>query len=129
MMEFLNVDEMSIVPVFEQIERQVQFAVASGRLKPTEKLPPVWETAKQLGVNVNTVRKAFRDLQVMGIVYTLRGQGTFISPGITKKCRETCRKQIIGRLHEVVAEAKAAGLTSKDLQEAVRKAYANAPDL
>ena len=66
------------------------------------------ELSERLGVNPNTVAKAYRDLEVMGLLYTRRGMGVFINKGIEAKCREDCRKRIIGRMYEVVAEAKAA---------------------
>ncbi len=50
--------------------------------------------------------------------------GVFVNKGIEAKCREECRKRIITRLHEVVAESKAAGMTKKDIMEIVDKSMA-----
>ena len=116
-----SIDIHSSVAVYVQIENHVQFAIASGRLKPGDQLPSVRELSERLNVNPNTVAKAYRDLEVMGLLYTRRGMGVFVNKGIESKCREDCRKRIIGRLHEVVAEAKAAGMTSKEVQEIVEK--------
>ncbi|MBP8131733.1 MAG: GntR family transcriptional regulator [Candidatus Hydrogenedentes bacterium] len=116
-----SIDINSSVAVYVQIENHVQFAIASGRLKATDQLPSVRELSEQLDVNPNTVAKAYRDLEVMGLLYTRRGMGVFINKGIETKCREDCRKRLIGRMFEVVAEAKAAGMTSDEVNEIVAK--------
>ena len=114
-----TIDIHSSVAVYVQIENHVQFAIAAGRLKPGDQLPSVRELSERLGVNPNTVAKAYRDLEVMGLLYTRRGMGVFINKGIESKCREDCRKRIIGRMHEVVAEAKSAGMNRKEVTDVV----------
>ncbi len=118
-----SIDINSSVAVYVQIENHVQFAIASGKLKPGDQLPSVRELSERLGVNPNTVAKAYRDLEVMGLLYTRRGMGVFVNKGIENKCREDCRKRIISRMHEVVAEAKAAGMTSKEIAEVADKSF------
>jgi len=119
-----SIDIHSSVAVYVQIENHVQFAIASGRLKAGDQLPSVRELSERLGVNPNTVAKAYRDLEVMGLLYTRRGMGVFVNKGIEVKCREDCRRRIIGRLHEVVAEAKAAGMVRKEILEVVEASVA-----
>ena len=122
--DFDVIDFNSSVAVYVQIENQVQFAIASGRLKADERLPCVRELADRLGVNPNTVAKAYRDLQVMGLIYSRRGMGVFVNRGVGKKCREECHRRIIGRIHEVAAEAKAATMPLKDVREIVEASFA-----
>lgn len=119
-----SIDIHSSVAVYVQIENHIQFAIASGKIKAGDQLPSVRELSERLGVNPNTVAKAYRDLEVMGLLYTRRGMGVFINKGIESKCREECRKKIITRLHEVVAESKAAGMSKKDISEVIDKSYA-----
>jgi GntR family transcriptional regulator len=114
-----SIDIHSSVAVYVQIENHVQFAIASGRLKPGDQLPSVRELSERLGVNPNTVAKAYRDLEVMGLLYTRRGMGVFVNKNIESKCREDCRRRIIARLHEVVTEAKSAGMSRKEVSEVV----------
>lgn len=118
-----SIDINSSVAVYVQIENHVQFAIASGRLKAGDQLPSVRELSERLNVNPNTVAKAYRDLEVMGLLYTRRGMGVFVNKGVENKCRDECRKRIIGRLHEVVAEAKAAGMTAREVSEVTDKSY------
>ena len=114
----------SSVAVYLQIENEVQFAIASGKLKAGDKLPSVKRLAEQLGINFNTVGKAYRDLEVMGLVYTRRGMGSYIEKGVTASCRARCFERTAERLHEVVQEAKAAGLKKGLLTEALTASFA-----
>jgi GntR family transcriptional regulator len=120
-----SIDINSEVAVYVQIENHIQFAIASGRLKPGDQLPSVRELSERLGVNPNTVAKAYRDLEVMGLLYTRRGMGVFVNKGVEGKCREDCRKKIITRLHAVAAEAKAAGMEEGEITEVITKSYAS----
>lgn len=120
-----TIDIHSSVAVYVQIENHVQFAIAAGRLAPSDQLPSVRELSERLSVNPNTVAKAYRDLEVMGLLYTRRGMGVFVNKGVEGKCAEDCRRRIIGRMHEVLAEAKAAGMTNKEISEIVSKSVAH----
>lgn len=119
----------SSVSVYEQIENQVKFAIASGQLKATDQLPSIKELGDRLGINFNTVAKAYRDLEVMGLIYTRRGMGCFIQHGIRDKCKQDCHLRIAKRVHEVVQEAKAAGLPKKFLIDVVGKSFGSDAEL
>ena len=120
-----NIDIRSKVAVYIQIENHIQFSIASGRLKEGERLPSVRELSETLGVNQNTVAKAYRDLEVMGYVYTRRGMGVFIENDITAKCRTDCRRRVITRMHEVTSEAKASGMKPKELKTVAQHSFAS----
>ena len=122
---FENVSIRSSVAVYVQIDSLVQFAVASGQLKPGDQLPSMHELAEKVGVNQNTVAKSYRDLEVMGVIYTRRGMGVFISKGAEARCREQCLRRIVSRLHEVVCEAKAAGMSAREIKDACKESYAS----
>ena len=119
-----SVNIYSSVAVYVQIENEIRFAIASGRLKSADRLPSVREMSGTLGVNPNTVAKAYRDLEVMGLLYTRRGMGVFVKKGVRAKCRERCGTQITAKLHEVTQEAKAAGLNRKEIAAVVTKSFA-----
>ena len=120
-----NVDINSEIAVYVQLENHIQFAVAAGHVKAGDQLPSVRELSERVAVNPNTVAKAYRDLEVMGVVYTRRGMGVFIAPGANAKCREKCLGHLVGRLHTVAAEANAAGMTLAEVTEVVRKSFAS----
>ncbi len=119
MLESVNIH--SNVAVYVQIENEVMFAIASGKVKEGEQLPSIIGAAERVGVNMNTVAKAYRDLEVMGYVFSRRGMGVFVNKGVSAKCRTECRKQLAGRLHEVVAEAKAAGMSATQVKQVAAK--------
>lgn len=120
-----SIDIHSSVAVYVQIENHVQFAISAGRLKAGDQLPSVRELSERLEVNPNTVAKAYRDLEVMGLLYTRRGMGVFVNKGIESKCRDETRRRIIGRLHEVVSEAKSAGMNEREISAIVKKSVAH----
>lgn len=123
MLESINLQ--SNVAVFAQIENEVRFAVAAGALKAGDKLPTVRAVAEKLDINPNTVAKAYRDLEIMGLVYTRRGMGVFIRDSVEEKCRVECYRELVEKMHEVVAEAKAAGMAEADIMSIAKKCYAS----
>ena len=76
LLNFLSsIDLASGTPVYQQLQTLLLFAIASGKLKPGEQIPPARELASRINANVNTISKAYRDLVVMGLLYTRRGMG------------------------------------------------------
>ncbi len=78
MVEF-KLDLKSGVPFHRQIVDQIRYGIASDRLMPGEQLPTVRALAVHLQVNPNTVRKAYSELEILGILDTQQGTGTFVS--------------------------------------------------
>jgi len=75
-----SLDPHSATPPYEQIRAQVRDAVRSGALAPGAKLPPVRRLAEELGLAVNTVARAYRELEADGVVETRGRNGTVVSP-------------------------------------------------
>jgi GntR family transcriptional regulator len=73
-------DPKSGVPIYRQIQDQIRFGIASGRLRPGEQLPTVRALAVELKVNPNTVIKAYTELERQGVLTTEQGSGTFVAP-------------------------------------------------
>ena len=73
-----KLDPKSGVPYYRQIIDQIRYGVASGRLSVGEQLPTVRALAVQLKVNLNTVSKAYRELEIQSLLETQQGTGTFI---------------------------------------------------
>lgn len=78
MIKFL-LDYSSGVPIYRQIIDQIRFGIASGQLKLGEQLPTVRALAVELKVNLNTVSKAYKELEIKNILETQQGSGTFIN--------------------------------------------------
>lgn len=114
---YVNLD--SPIAVYVQIENQVQFAIAGGLLEPGDHLPSVREMSGMLDVNPNTVTKAYRDLELMGLVSTRRGVGVSITSRAPKLCVEAARKLARDHLRDAVAECVASGLTPAAVRKIV----------
>ncbi|QIA27564.1 GntR family transcriptional regulator [Thermaerobacter sp. PB12/4term] len=84
-------------PIYLQIIERFQEAVARGVLQPGDQIPAQRELAQRIGVNPNTVQRAYREMEVMGLVETARGTGTFITldAGRVRALREDLARQAV----------------------------------
>jgi len=113
-------DLHSGVPVYRQIIDQVRSGVASGSLSAGDQLPTVRQLAVDLAINPNTVMRAYRELELGGLIETHQGTGTFVAnKKIEKSTAERERRlgQIVG---EFAARAGAAGYTVEELIDRLR---------
>jgi GntR family transcriptional regulator len=90
MIKFI-LDSKTGMPFYRQIIDQIRFGIASGNLSVGEQLPTVRALAVELKVNLNTVAKAYKELEIQNILETQQGTGTFISSS-ESKLFETERK-------------------------------------
>jgi GntR family transcriptional regulator len=114
MVEF-KLDLKSGVPFHRQIVDQIRYGIASDRLLPGEQLPTVRELAVNLQVNPNTVRKAYSELEILGILDTQQGTGTFVSDRqveIGPAEKERMLRQICD---ELVARGNQYGFTLREI--------------
>ena len=85
---FMHVDPSNGIAIYDQIVRQMKFAIASEALKPGNLVPSVREMARDLTVNPNTVARAYRELQADNVLQPLRGTGSGSHLGGPRKCLE-----------------------------------------
>ncbi|MGE5321492.1 MAG: GntR family transcriptional regulator [Actinomycetota bacterium] len=117
----IRLDDHSGVPVYRQIIDQVRGGVASGTLQAGDQLPTVRQLAVDLAINPNTVVRAYRELELGGLLESNQGTGTFIrTQEITGGKQERARQlaQIVG---DCLARAGAAGFTVQELMEELRE--------
>src|SRR3984893_4621120 len=112
-----RLDLHSGVPVYRQIIDQVLGGIAAGTLTAGYQLPTVRQVAVDLSINPNTVVRAYRELEIRGVLETQQGTGTFISHQKVKRDDVERRRQLNQLVSDFVARAGAAGFTIKDLQE------------
>lgn len=117
----LNLDLQSRVPIFEQIRTGVTRLIYLGVLADDEQLPTVRSLAEQLGVNPNTVQKAYQQLEADGLVYPVAGRGSFVKPGLNGRKSEHAAIQ--AGLRQLARQACAAGLPESLAVLTVREAY------
>src|SRR5688572_2793907 len=112
----LHVDAGNGLAVYDQIVRQVKFAVADGALRSGELVPSVRELARDLAINPNTVARAYRELQNDGVLEAVRGTGLSVSPTARRQCQSERTKLIRARLRLVLEEALHSGLDAKEIE-------------
>ena len=117
-----SVDSSSPIAPGDQLIDQVRFAVAAGRLAPGERLPSVRALAGIVRVNPNTVGRAWRELERVGILEARRGAGMFVAEGSLGICRAHRDEQLAVRIGRAVAEARSAGLDAEGVMDLVRTA-------
>lgn len=115
----VSVDLRSAVPVYEQIRSRIAGFIGSGALNPSERLPSVRALAADLGVAVNTVVRAYTELEAAGLVHTRRRTGTVVAelttPPIPIQVHEAARTYI--------GASRDAGLDEDSVLEIVRAAF------
>src|SRR5512143_217255 len=114
-----TLDTSSGVPFYRQIIDKVLLAIADGRLRPGTQLPTVRQLAVDLSVNLNTVGKAYREMEIRGIVETQQGTGTFIATRRADRRPAERRRALDGLVDRFVALAAAGGFSLEELAESV----------
>jgi GntR family transcriptional regulator len=110
-------DLHSGVPVYRQLIDQVRGGVASGSLTAGDQLPTVRQLAVDLAINPNTVMRAYRELELGGMLETHQGTGTFISDKKPEKKSAERERQLGQMVGEFAARAGAAGFTLEEVIE------------
>jgi GntR family transcriptional regulator len=109
-----HLDARSGVPTYLQLVQQVRQAVRLGILRPGDQLPTVKEVVSALAINPNTVLKAYRELDLEGLVEGRRGVGTFVSSELTPSPPDGV-KELRSALQRWVGRARAAGLDDENM--------------
>jgi GntR family transcriptional regulator len=121
---FFQIDFADQLSIYDQVVRQVKFAIAGGLLKENELVPSIRELARELTVNPNTVARAYRQLQDDGTLTPVRGTGLAIAAGACQRCCDQREEMIRTRLEQVFTEAKKSRLDPAKLQSLVEKQLA-----
>ncbi len=116
---FFQIDLASELAIYDQVVRQVKFAVASEVIKAGELVPSVRELARELAINPNTVARAYRQLQSEQVLDSVRGTGLAVANGAAKRCRGQRVDLIRARLREVLAEAKQSRLAVDQIRNLI----------
>jgi len=116
-----RLDGNSGVPVYRQIMDQVRSGMAIGALRPGDQLPTVRQLAVDLSVNPNTVVRAYRELELGGLLESNQGTGTFIRAVEIEGSKHERARQLAIMVRESAARAGAAGFTVKELVEALQE--------
>ena len=108
-------------PFYRQIIDQIKFGIASGSLKMGEQLPTVRALAVELKVNLNTVTKAYKELEIQSILETQQGTGTFIGKTDIKIPEQEKSKKLESICNEFTTIAFSYGFSTDDIINELQK--------
>ncbi len=103
-------------PIYEQILRQIRAQILSGDLSEGEALPSIRKLAQTLQISVITTKRAYDELEREGLIDTVGGKGTFVASPNAEFLREKRVRAVEEKLTEAIAEARAAGIGTKELK-------------
>lgn len=110
----INIDYQSRIPIYKQIENEIERYIALGILKPNEQIHSIRELATNLGINPNTVKKAYTELERNGVINTISTKGTFIT-GNTEIIIKHKIQEKIDKIKTEVKELEKLGLTREEV--------------
>ena len=116
-----QIDYKSSVPIYDQIVKSAIKLISLGALRTGDKMPSVRQTAVTLGVNPNTVQKAYNILESKGVVVSVSGKGSFVSEEFDAK--EELKSEAVSSLFKAMEDAKCAGVSRAEILQAVEKLY------
>lgn len=114
----IKLDLQSRVPLYEQLQEQIIRLSLLGVLGENEQLPSVRSLAREVGVNPNTVAKAYQELERQGIIYTVSGRGSFVSPNVLSL--QSPRQAALDEVFAALDKALSRGIPPEELLQQVR---------
>lgn len=115
------IDLHSRTPIYEQIEEQIIYLINTGVYQPGDKLPSIRALAVDLGLNVNTVKRAFAELEARGMIVSYQGRGVFVAENAAQN--EIVRAEARRALQAAVLSAKTKGVTKEEMDEIVSSLF------
>jgi GntR family transcriptional regulator len=116
-----QLDSHSGVPAYRQIIDQVQAGLAAGKLSRGDQLPTVRQVAVDLEINPNTVLRAYRELEIRGVLDTQQGTGTFIADRSATEDESVRARRLDQFVADVIARAGSGGFTLREITEALQQ--------
>ena len=116
-----QLDLQSRTPIYQQLKEKILRLIMAGAIGPGDPLPSVRVMARELGINLNTVAKAYQDLEKSGLIYSVAGKGSFISGEETLDRQMTA--SVLDRFREAVREARSAGVDRQTALALVEEVY------
>jgi molybdate-binding protein/DNA-binding transcriptional regulator YhcF (GntR family) len=114
----IKLDDHSSVPLYLQIAEQLRQLIATEQIKPGERLPSIRQLSHVLGVNPNTVCRAFLELEQEQILVSRRGGGTSVSPNRAADVRSVRQKRLLENTNEDIIRSLSQGYSPEELEAA-----------
>ena len=109
-------------PMYKQVTDQIKDAIASGDLKPHDRLPSVRELSEALNVSAITIKRAYQDLETDGYILTRAGLGSFVAPVERDALRERKLAELQAELRRLVRSSAKFGISADDIVRLARQA-------
>jgi GntR family transcriptional regulator len=113
----MDIDMDSGIPVYIQLGEQIRILIRNGSLKAGDLMPTTRSLAVQLGINVNTVARVYRDLQASGHLCLKRGIGTFVAAGVDRPMGKKQYELLERKVDQIIKISKDAGITPTELAQ------------
>ena len=107
--------------IYQQLKEQVVKLACMGVLKPNEQLPSVRVLARELGINPNTVSKAYQELENEKIIYSVSGKGSFLTDDIFSV--QSVRQEVLADFRKIVEKARQFGIPQSELLKVIGAVY------
>ena len=119
-------DYHSRTPIYEQIKEQIVLDISRGVLKKDDQLPSLRQLSAQLGLNINTVKRALSELEAQGVIYTIAGKGIFVSGDAESK--NIFLQQSLDAVKASLVNAKAMGVDRKQIEGLLNEIFKGVDD-
>ena len=121
-----QIDFASRVPIYEQLCTNIIKLASAGVFKSGDKLPPVRILASQLGINPNTVAKAYRELESQGYIFSTVGRGSFLTDKLTENCAQ--KMLALENFKEATKNACLFGVSKEEMTEILENTFKGGKD-
>ena len=114
-------DYHSRTPIYEQIKEQIVLDINRGVLKKDDQLPSLRQLSAQLGININTVKRALSELEAQGVIYSVAGKGIFISGNA--ESQNIYLEQSLDAVKNALINAKQMGVSEEKITAILKEIY------
>ena len=114
-------DYHSRTPIYEQIKEQIVLDISRGILKKDDQLPSLRQLSAQLGININTVKRALSELEAQGVIYSVAGKGIFISG--SAESQNIYVEQSLEAVKSALINAKEMGASEERITSMVKELF------
>ncbi len=116
------IDYKSRTPIYEQIIENVKTLIVSGVLQRDEQLPSVRQLAQELAINPNTIQRAYAELEREGIIYSMKGKGSFVGSSLCE-LRSVQQKELLAQLESLSRELQQLEVTKAQIDAVIAQVY------
>lgn len=117
----IELDLTSRTPVYQQIKDRVTEFIMMDIYEKDTKLPSVRSLATELGINPNTIQKAYQELESDGVIYTVGGKGCFVAG--KQNAQRIVQEKLLDNLRELLRTARRSGVTRQQLARMAEEIY------